>query len=103
MANNIHLGDVGTIFRVRIIDDVTGSPIDISSSVVRKIKFKKSNGVILEKAADFTTNGSDGYMEYATVNGDLNVSGSWTLQGFVLSSTYENSSEISTFEVKANI
>lgn len=103
MSNNIHLGDVGTIFRVRIIDDSTGVPIDISSAVVKTVKFKKSNGVILEKAATFTTNGTDGYMQYSTIQGDLNVSGTWTIQGFVQGSTFRNNSEINTFTVNANI
>ena len=103
MSNNIHLGDVGTVFKVRIIDDVTGYPIDISTSTTRTIRFKKSNGVIILKTAVLTSDGTDGYMQYATISGDLNVSGTWTIQGFVLSSTYENSSELNTFIVNANI
>lgn len=103
MSNNIHLGDIGTIFKVRILDDSTSSPIDISSSIEKVIKFKKSNGVILERNAVFTTDGSDGYMEYSTIAGDLNVSGNWTIQGFVKSSTFENNSEIGVFEIKPNI
>lgn len=103
MSNNIHIGDVGTVLRVRIIDDVTGSPIDISSAIVKKIRFKKSNGVIFIKDAVLTGDGTDGYMQYVTLPNDLNVTGTWTLQGYVSSSTYENHSELMTFEVKENI
>lgn len=103
MSNNIHVGDIGTLFKVRIIDDVLGTPIDISAATTKKIIFVKSNKSRLSVDADFTTDGTDGYIEYSTQSGDLDQAGSWRIQGKTIGSTYTNSSEIDSFLVYKNL
>jgi len=99
----IHLNDVGTVFKVRIIDDSTNAALDVSDATTKQIKFKKPDGTVVAQTAVFTTDGSDGYIQYTTVANDLNALSQWHIQGFVSSATYENHSEISTFDVNNNL
>ena len=102
MSNNIHQNDVGTIFKVKIIDDNTLAAIDVSTATTKKIKFRKPPNVQVIKTAEFTTDGSDGYIQYTTIDGDLDRTGLWKIQGFVEGATYKNSSEVDTFTVLKN-
>ena len=99
----IHVRDIGTVFKVRIIDESTGSALDISDATTKQIKFKSQNGESTTQTATFTTDGTDGYIEYTTVANDLSLHGSWQIQGFVSSATYQNNSEITRFEVEKNL
>ena len=101
--SEIHVRDIGTVFKVRIIDESTDAAIDISDATTKEIKFKNPNGTSATQTATFTTDGTDGYIEYTTVANDLDLHGSWQLQGFVSSATYQNNSEITRFEVEKNI
>ena len=103
MSKNIHVGDIGTLFKVRIIDDILGTAIDISAATTKKIIFVKRDKSRVEFAADFTTNGSDGYIEYSTQSGDLDQAGSWRIQGKTIGPTYTNSSEVDSFLVLKNL
>lgn len=76
IVKDIWVGDIGTIFRGTIID--SGSAIDIQSATVKKIVFVKPDGTEMEKDAAFTTDGTDGQIEYQTVSGDLSAPGVWS-------------------------
>ena len=99
----IHKGDIGTKFKVKIVDDDTGLPIDTSSATTKTIKFQLPDLSVVEKTADFSTNGNDGYIEYITIADDLSQAGRWKIQGFVIDSGFENSSEVSEFLVHKNL
>jgi hypothetical protein len=103
MANNIHVGDVGTVFKIKIIDDKTGNVLNLTGSSVKKIIFKKSDAAVVEHNAVFTTDGSDGLIQYKTVANDLDVDGLWYIQGRVVGGGYENRSEVKNFTVFANL
>lgn len=77
----VRLNDVGTIFRVRILEDTT--PVDLTASTDKHIIFTKPDGTQVTQEADFYTNGSDGYIQYTTIAGDINQTGLWNLQGYV--------------------
>ena len=102
MACEIHLGDIGTIFRLTIVDcdDVF---IDISSATTKTISFRKADGTTVTKTGVFYTNGTDGIIDYISVADDLDMSGSWKIQAFVILSTGEWSSDIGTFTVYDNL
>ncbi len=102
MAENIHVGDIGTVFEITIVDD-NDAAIDISTATTLQIIFKKPNNRgTLTKTATFTNSGTDGKLEYATISGDLDTAGLWYIQGKVVEATYTNSSEIDSFLVEAN-
>ena len=67
----IHVGDIGTIYRVRVLDD--GVDFDFSAANVMELIFKMPNGVILHKTATMTTDGSPAdtwFLEYEVQPGD---------------------------------
>jgi len=99
----LHLNDIGTVIRVRIIDEATDAALDVSDATTKQIIFKKPDNVSVTKTAVFTTDGSDGYIQYVTVADDLDVAGTWKVQGKVVSGLYTNSSEIKRLEIRGNL
>lgn len=97
----IHKGNVGTVFRLTVTDH-DGDVIDISSADTKKIVFKKPNGQLSVKDAEFVTDGSDGKLQYTTVDGDLDYAGWWSAWPRVTTATQSWNGEDVEFEVKAN-
>lgn len=102
MAKDIHVGDVGTLFRVTLTQD-DGSIFDVSSATVKTLIFARPDGSTMDKLAVFITNGSDGKIGYITIANDLNVAGSWKLQAYVELPTGKWHSAIAKFKVKVNL
>lgn len=99
--DEIHVGDVGTVFTVTIMDGA--AIVNISTATVKQILYKKPDGTVLTKTADFSTNGSDGKIKYVTVVGDLDAAGTWSIQGYVEMPAGKWHSDISQFEVFKNL
>lgn len=95
----IYVGDVGTVFKVRVVDCSDNSAIDISASTLRQIIFKKPTGAIVTQTAVLSSGGVDGYMQYTVITGDLDMSGEWEIQGYVEGSGFNNSTTVGTFTV----
>ena len=102
MADNVHIGDVGTIFRLTIKDQ-DGTVVDISSATTQEIIFQKPDGTSFTKTSVFTSDGTNGQTKYISVDGDLNVKGLWHIQAHVIISAGEWHSSIKHFKVKPNI
>ena len=81
MAEEVHVGDIGTIFRATMYDGST--VLDISGASTLQLIFAKPDGTTLTKTAVLTNDGTDGIMEYITVDGDLDTKGDWKIQGYV--------------------
>jgi hypothetical protein len=77
---DIHVADVGTVFRCTITD--SGSPVPLNSGISGSnvILFRKPDGTVLSVPAVFESDGSDGIIKY-TVTGSsvLDQSGTWQL------------------------
>lgn len=71
---NIHVGDIGTIFRLTI-KDTAGTAINVSTASVKYIYFEAPDGTKTKKTAAFYTNGSDGIIQYIAVLGDIDQVG----------------------------
>ena len=101
-ADEIHVGDIGTTLVVTIKDGST--IVDLSSATTKKLEFQPPDGgVKLIKNASFTTDGTDGKIQYAFVSGDLSACGRWRYQGFVgIGSSYWHS-DIGEFKVYDNL
>lgn len=102
LENEIHLDDIGTIFRLTITDE-TGAPVDVSSATVKKIYLRKPSAELLEKTAVFMTDGTDGVIQYVAVSGDLDEIGEWTIQAYVELTSWKGHSQVITFPVYENI
>ena len=101
MSNEVHVNDIGTEFRIQIMDD--GSIVDLSGAYVLNIIFKKPSGVSITVTADLYTDGTDGIMYYNAVAGDLDEAGIYKIQGYVEIGAGAFYSSIGSFKVHCNI
>jgi hypothetical protein len=100
-ANEIHVGDIGTVITVTLKDDTTA--VDISGATTKTIYLSKPDGTVLAKGATFTSDGTNGKMYYATLAGDLDQPGHWQIQAKVVLATGTWYSDVSTFDVEDNL
>jgi len=101
IVEEVHQNDVGTVFRVTIYDGST--VLDISGATTKSIIFKDADGTIVTQDGTFTTDGTDGQLEYVTIAGDLTVLGKWKLQSYVVLPSGSWKSNIVNFRVYANL
>ena len=102
MTTNIHNGDIGTIFRLTIVDS-SGTAIDVSSASVKKIYFQDPSGNKSVEDASFYTDGSDGIIQYTAVSGDIDETGNWQIQGYVETTDGKFFSEKESFAVLSTL
>jgi len=82
-AQVAYLNDIGTAIRLTIKDQ-DGNIIDVSGSTVRTLKCDKpGTATNISRNMVFFTDGSDGIVEYITIDGDLDTIGLWELQAYV--------------------
>ena len=101
-----HVNDIGTVFRVTVYDTSstgTSTVADISSASTKKIIFKRPDGTTFEKVAVFTNTGTDGKIEYVSVDGDLDIAGRWRLQAYVATSAGTWRTDVGDFKVFENL
>ena len=80
-AQNVHNGDVGTIFRLTVLED--GVVVDISSQTSLTIFLGAPSGT-KTKVATLTTDGTDGKLQYTSIAGDIDEAGRWSYQGKIV-------------------
>ncbi len=97
----IHIDDYGTIFRATILDG--GTIVDISSTNNKEFTFQKPDASSLAVSGVFLTDGTDGIMQYTTVDGDLNQAGNWQIQGKVFFTSSVWNTSIHKFKVHDNL
>ena len=98
---NSQLNDIGTIILATIEDE--GVAVDISSATVKKLYIEKPDGTLLTKDAVFTTDGTDGKMQYVVISGDLSLVGIYKVQGRVEMPAGKWNSNIGDFQVEENL
>lgn len=101
----IFVDDTGTIFRITIqecISDVL-TPVDVSPQTAMSFIFKKPDATTITVTPVFTTDGTDGKLQYVTLASQIDVDGVWCLQGEVTlpSGTYRTS--IIKFDVEEKL
>ena len=96
-----HMGDVGTVFEQTIVDQ-DGQVVDISAATVMEITFQRPDGASFTRAAERSTDGTDGKMRYVTAAEDLDAFGTWWWQGRVVLTTGQWHTDVHEFEVEAN-
>ena len=101
MASQIHVGDIGTTLIVTILEN--GSVVDISSATSLQIVIRKPDATTLTKTGVFTTDGTDGKMQYVSIAGDFDQSGNYRIQGKVELTGGNYSSSVGSFKVHCNL
>jgi len=84
--NPIHVGDVGTTFRLNIEECLSGvdTAVDVSGATTKQIIFRKPGKTLDTQTAAFTTDGTNGQIEYVSQSGDIDAAGQWSMQGKVI-------------------
>lgn len=103
IIEEIHEGDIGTTLKAIMRNGA--SIVDISSATTKNIKLKKPSGAVITKAGSFTTDGTDGQLEYVTISGDLDESSltiQWEIQAHIITPTGEWHSSKEKFSVFPN-
>ncbi len=101
-----HVNDIGTTFRVTVYDiSSTGgtSAANISDATSLVFYFQKSNCSVISRTAQFTNDGTDGLIQYTTVDGDLDIAGNWSLQAKVVTLGGSWKTDVGYFIVHENL
>ena len=100
-TSEIHVSDIGTILQVTFKED--NVVVDISSASVKTFVIQRPDGTQLTPVGVFSTDGTDGILNYVTVNGDLNQAGEYQIQGVLTLTAWTGKSSIGKFQVKENL
>ncbi len=101
IVEEIHVGDIGTVLVVTLKND--NVPVDISAATTKQIILQNPSVTGGAFAATFTTDGTDGKLQYTTTINDLDESGVWQIQAYVVLATGAWRSEIQEFSVFPNL
>lgn len=102
MAAEVHVGDVGTMFKLRFLDE-NGAVVDISTATVKQAIFKKADATVVTQTATLFTDGTDGIAKYVSVAGDIDMGGTWSVEGYVELPSGKWHSDIHRFVVVGNL
>lgn len=97
MAQEIHIGDVGTLYIATIKDG--SSIVDISSATDLKLVFKRPDGSVQEKTGSLFTDGTDGKVYYRAQSGFHDQVGDWEVQGQATIGEWSGRSDVHEFTV----
>ena len=100
--NEIHEGDVGTSLEATIYV-APKQILDLSTASVKNILFRKPDGTVHIKTADFVTDGTDGKLRYVTIASDFDQTGDWSWQARLEFTTGTWSSNVKRFFVYENV
>ncbi len=101
-ANEIHIGDVGTVFEITMMDDDVVQ--DIGSATDMEIVFEKPDKTKVTNIASRSGDGTDGKMRYVISQAsELDQKGNWKIQGIITFPTGKWSSDIDKFKVYENL
>lgn len=100
-VQEIHIGDIGTVFEITITDCTAA--VDISTATDMSVVFRKPDGTVVENEASFLTDGEDGKLIYTTIAGDIDQKGTWKIQAKVVMPSGSWSSNIDSFKVYENL
>lgn len=101
-ANEIHVGDIGTVFEFTVKDGAVA--VDISTATTKEVKLDKPDNTTVTKAVTFKTTGVDGVVRWASALAtDLDQAGEWVAQVHIVMPTGEWRSDWYTFRVYPNL
>lgn len=93
------LNDIGLILRLTIKKESDDTALDISGTTTKNVLIEKPSGTLLTKAGSFTTDGTDGKLQWTTVDTDLNEVGLYEIQAHVVDASVNLKSTRGQFTV----
>lgn len=103
LVEEVHIGDIGTAIILEILE--RGAALEIPADAVMKIwALKPDKETSVEWNATLHTDGTDGKIQYITTQAsDLDMVGSWRVQGHVEFGGGKWSSSIGALQVFGNL
>jgi hypothetical protein len=98
----IHENDIGVALR-GTFKDQDDEIVNIALATTKQIIIHQPGGDVLTKSGSFVTDGTDGLLQYVTVDGDLTPTGWYKIQGFVIIGSTQYHSDIHKFQVHGNL
>lgn len=101
--NELHVGDEGTVIRLKLYDGDDVVDISPAAELTKQLKFKKPSGTVVVEDAVFTTDGTDGQLQYVTEASPDNLldeAGKWFVQAYIEFATGKWHSEKLNFLVR---
>ena len=92
---------VGYVITLTVTDD--GAAVDLSTASTKQFLMMKPDGTKLIVSADFSSDGTDGKLKYATIAGDIDQAGRYRVQAYVVTPTFSGSSTITDFTAGRNL
>ena len=103
MSDDLQEDFIGALIVVTVVDK-NGVPINLAGATTKKFILRQPNKKVIEKDAEYFTDGSDGKLKYTTVEGDLKPDGVWRVQAYIVKSgVIDGRTKVGLFEVRANI
>ena len=105
MADEIHVGDIGTVLELTLKETVNGVSVavDISAATVKDITLERPDETTVVRAGVFDTDGTDGVLTFTTIAGDLSLYGCYNLQVYLELAGWDGYSNIVEIEAHKNI
>lgn len=100
--DEIQLNYIGRVFEV-LVKNQDDEIENVSTATTKEIIFRKPDGNTLTKTALFTTDGTDGYIKYTTIDEDLDTLGIWEYQYRIVKGSNDWKGPISKFRVLRNV
>jgi hypothetical protein len=94
---------IGTDLEVEVLENCA-TALNVATATVKTIKVVKPDLTSFERAAAFTTDGTDGLIYITTEAGDLSLEGTYYIQAYLeLPSGWQGKTDIGEFEVEDNL
>jgi hypothetical protein len=100
--NEIHEGDTGTVLEATVKDE-DGAVVDISTATITNFLVRRPDNSLLTWSASFTTDGTDGKIQYTSASNTFNQDGNWRLQGRVAMPLWSGRTDWYEFTVYPNL
>ncbi len=100
----IHGSDIGSVIIATISSaGVVANVSDASDSGTKELVFRDPSENLLTKNAVFTTNGTDGKIQYTSVAGDFDEAGRWRIQAHISDADEDYFANVGEFTVLGNL
>lgn len=101
-------GAVGAVIQMTIEEvdeDGVSAVVNLSSVTQKDLVFRKPSGAVVTKASSFTTDGTDGKIQYVTESDFIDEPGMWQIQADLIfpGSGYDGTAEVGYFKVLENL
>lgn len=95
-------GSIGNFLEIEVLENCV-SPLNISGATLKEITIKRPDNTSFTRAADFTTDGTDGLISLTSIVTDLTLEGTYYIQAYLELPAWQGNTSIGEFDVEENL